>query len=756
MHVSKFYEVGIFLLSRPKISTQQHELNHFLFQPYCFSFGAFPISNDTFNRTCFPALQHFVHTHVYFYVVVFRSNRSAISSIVRESSPHFFHSPSLKIGFPHFYLPLIIIIATMQFQSGNRVGSYAPVPVIHPPSLSHRVHFGPPSTPFHSGFNHSTLNRNLTRFFIQDLHWTTVDPIPNDEAEVFQMIAVVPKRLISYSSKKDPISHLVMLFTTEQQEKFKAFQNVFHPCILNHIKGKFANLVQTIFVNIHPPFEIITCQQFRTAGQVIHEFKANPTPDLVEVLCWSMRLLYSVKAHRLILANDIMKSFGIEYEPDSTATSKFQGFVETAISEKRSSFFRPIINHAKAHDIDFVYTSLNTANMPQRIWNALPANLIEENPPLRLPKFLVNVATVPPSVAAPPMTVEPSLNNPIHPNSWPPMSSQSLPFYHSDRSSLSRTIPHGQEPLPIPSATNQRSEHHLVNHAHNNHRFPTGTYHPQAINESLPPAFRTENHPTFPRYSVDVSTTKTLSSSSDDNDVHASDDDDDDLPHMYDPPRNRVSRTNQPSTVVEGPIYSYDTQPIESQETSFPKRPRGSSKPLSSKSRLKKPTNQKSTSNSATFAKKRNKKPTPSKKKMVPTIRVIKKKASTTTSVSRKKIAPVVVSVDTAKENLPEPVCEKHSCQLDYLLPIPQQELGYYQKKDRFMTDASCIDCDIPFVPVSFSGAHYCRRCMEEHDNTDGMHSKIHRLSIICSKCNAVRTSLLGGRKHRKKRIQSV
>jgi hypothetical protein len=134
----------------------------------------------------------------------------------------------------------------MQFQSGNRDGSYVPVPINHPPSLQHQVPFGPPSTPFHSGFDHSTLHRNRTRFFIQDLHWTTVVPIPNNDAEVFKMIAIVSKRLISYSAKKDPILPLVQLFTIEQQQKFKAYQDVFDPSILVHIKGKFANLVQTI------------------------------------------------------------------------------------------------------------------------------------------------------------------------------------------------------------------------------------------------------------------------------------------------------------------------------------------------------------------------------------------------------------------------------------------------------------------------------------------------------------------------------
>jgi hypothetical protein len=46
-----------------------------------------------------------------------------------------------------------------------------------------------------------------------------------------------------------------------------------------------------------------------------------------------MHLLYSVKGHRLILANDLMNSFEIQYSPDAPATSKFQGFVETAILE---------------------------------------------------------------------------------------------------------------------------------------------------------------------------------------------------------------------------------------------------------------------------------------------------------------------------------------------------------------------------------------------------------------------------------------
>jgi hypothetical protein len=80
------------------------------------------------------------------------------------------------------------------------------------------------------------------------------------------MIAIVSKRLISYSAKKDPILPLVQLFTIKQQQKFKAYQDVFDPSILAHIKGKFANLGQTIFANIQPPFQIITCSQFRISS----------------------------------------------------------------------------------------------------------------------------------------------------------------------------------------------------------------------------------------------------------------------------------------------------------------------------------------------------------------------------------------------------------------------------------------------------------------------------------------------------------
>lgn len=610
----------------------------------------------------------------------------------------------------------------------------------------------PNDTPFHSGFNVSTVHRNKTRFMINDLRWTSVFPIPTSESEVSKIVAVVPKNLISYRTKRDPVSPLVLELTVEQLENLKEFQKSFDSVVLAHIKAKFATLVRTIHAKRQPPIPLITCQQFHTSALVIAEFRANPSPDLLEVICWSMRLLYYERVHRLILANDLMKSYGLQYLPDTEQTSKLQGFVETAISEKRLSVFRPFSNHAASHDIDFVYSSLRISNMPQRILYALPATLLNENPPMRLPQFHSNNASIPTVVAPPPQ------HNPSHPPAWQPTSfapsngtstfrfpdlaqlhQQTNQFSSSDGLPLSRVAHHVHQPPTFPPQSFNRpfnifdsiGAQNLTHHSQSVHPNPATTH---LMKEST---MRPHHQAEYSRQLVSTTDTGVddVSDLSSTDDVIVSSDDPPAKNHDDDPDLSPAESPDCPS--VAQPIEMFDPHARVSETTSVPRRDDSLTK--------QKPIPKVATNSKTKKTTSRKKGPTKSGSRTNKSLNPISK--------ARKKKPLIILSESTLKENLPDPVCVSHGCQLDKLFTLPKYELRHFQSCGRFMTNASCLDCSIPFDFASFSVAHYCRECREKFDSTDG---PFLTMVIFCNKCHVVRTSLLGRRKSSKKRVHDV
>jgi hypothetical protein len=592
---------------------------------------------------------------------------------------------------------------------------------------------GPTTPPFHSGFLSTTLHRNRTRFIILGFDWgTSVTPIPTDASERAKIIAYVPKLLFSERPKTHPVSSVVLSFNPDQLEKLASFKKEFNESILLHMQGKFASLVQSIIEKIQPPIKLVTHMTLRAVAQVRDEFKGNPSTEFRLVLGWAMRLLYSEKVQRLILAKDLMDSFGFQYLQEVNAG---QGFVENTITDKRLVAFRPILNIARAERIQLIYSSsLLTTEMPQRIWNALPANLVQEIKSIDRPQFDDVESSTPATIAFP-------SHNHTQPPVWQPFepafANRGQNFHYPESAN---------RPLTNPSA---RPAHHV----HQPHFLPVGNN----------PGF--QSHLSNPYYNTpSVSHNHRYAPPSE------SSTDDDHVASRDDPPaiRRRVVNSSF-SSVKPVPKRAPLEQPIELEDSLLTFSRGGDDTELPSSTPRVTPVSRPKPRSTSKLARNSNKNnASRSKKKALTTKKTIstrgnKKARSTNGSLKNKsrpqtpnlrKNPPQVVLPDVAaKENLPQPVCPLHNCQIDNFLSLTRQDIRYYQENNRFMTNASCFDCHIPFTYADFLGVHYCGGCKQDFSISD---EGEHTLDIFCSPCKDKRVSSFGKRGRNKKKIVSV
>jgi hypothetical protein len=241
-------------------------------------------------------------------------------------------------------------------------------------------------------------------------------------------------------------------------------------------------LVQSIIEKIQPPIELVTHLKLRAAAQVKDKFKGNPSSEFRLVLCWAMRLLYSEKVQRLILAKDLMESFGFQYLQDGNVG---QGFVENAITDKQLVAFQPILNIARSERIQLIFScSLLTTEMLRRIWNALPANLIQEIKPIDCPQF--DCPQFDDVKSSTPATIAFPLHNHTQRPVWPPFdpafANRGQTFHYPKLANRPLTNPSAQpahhihQPPLLPVVHNPGFQTHLPNPFYNT---PSVTHNPR-------------------------------------------------------------------------------------------------------------------------------------------------------------------------------------------------------------------------------------------------------------------------------------